>query len=388
MDTQVILTESIEWPKLAKEERTHDKEFVKKLALSIETEGLHQPVLVRPNPTKPGSYIGVFGWHRTAAFGLLKRNAIPAVIAVDMGDEEAGIATTSENMFRNPLNKAQHNLAVTKWYDFYERKRKEFDSAKQEQKDAAKKPTGRPKKVTPSDENPPVEVQTGPTEEVIALPPEPPKNFAAHVAAVTGQSETTVKRCLKVGKAFSPDQLEVFAQCGVNQTWMETIAAMPEAKRAGVVNLIASGAEPQEAIAKIDETPEVRRADGKTFEVVGSEGSEKSEDDMTDDEWVRFHCAETIALLYNPNVFIAHASLYRQFKDLRQTFKSKTKAALAEAKKDGLAGGYISAVSRVVNMSHPSHWLRCGGCSGQGFFGDGKCRDCTGNGFMLKFEGK
>lgn len=389
MNVEVIIASHITWPKTSKEDRTHDKDFMKKLALSIETDGLLQPIGVRPDPNNPGCYLGVFGRHRAGATtDILKRDQIAAHVFLDMDDEEAEIATVVENLFRNPLSKTQQAKAIATWHDQYDKKRAAYADAKKVNAAAEKKAT--PKKARAT------QVQSGPEEveaidpvAVEPLPPEPPKNFAAHVATVTGESETTVKRALKIGKAFTPSQLEVIEQQGVNQTWQDTIASLPAPKRDAVINLIASGMDEKDAISKVEGTPEVTRADGKTYEVAPTAPGEKAEADMTDDEWVRFHCAETIALLEDPSVFMLHAILYRATRDARQTFKTKSKAILAEAKQAGAYAGAFSIINKFVTMAHPSKWLRCGVCSGTGFAGPGeKCKACSGLAFVVKQEAK
>ena len=416
MTTQEIEICKITWPKATKDDRTRDKDFVKKLALSIETEGMHQPIVVRPDPEASGRYLGVIGWHRAAAVGeVLRRGMIEAKVAVDMDEEEAWIARVSENLFRNPLSKTQQARAIATWHDYYDRKHQEYEAEVRARKDACRKPVGRPRKVATDADNSGPQHQPGNAtgnfpgtigaecaepislSSVVGSPAEvgrsagPPANFAEHAAKITGQSPTTIRRSLKIGKAFTDDQLACFEQYFVSPVWMETIAKFDESERDAIVNMIASGLEPQEAIAKVEETPEVTRADGRTFEVSGApEGSGKSEGQMTDDEWARIHCAETIALLPDPAIFISHAIVYRAISGIRQEFKTKTKKTLAEAKKVGLSGGFIAIASKLAKVSHPKHWLRCGSCSGHGSVTRGdaqdKCRECWGNGFVVKIE--
>jgi hypothetical protein len=407
MTTQVIEISKIAWPKATKDDRTRDKDFVKKLARSIESGGMYQPIMVRPNPDEPGRYLGVFGWHRAVAVsGVLKREMIEAMVAVDMDEEEAEIARVAENLFRNPLSKAQQARAIARWHDYYDRKRVEYEATRE----AAKLAPGRAKgsveqKISPD------QVQFGPNDEGAfpAVPAEsipdlvpkpaaklahkPPGEFAKHAAAIMGRSETTIKRSLSIGHAFTADQLEVFDRYSVKQVWQETIARMPQAERDAVVNLIASGTGAKEAIAGVDGTSEVTRIDGRRFEITRSaEGTVRPEDRMTGEEWVRFHCAEMIAVLADPTAFIAHAILYRGINNHLQAFKAGTKAALADARRKNLVGGYYSIVSQFVGMTHPKHWHRCWACMGRGTTPSPddqdrrKCTRCQGNGFVVKID--
>src|SRR3954454_6847154 len=100
MNIKLIEISKIDWPEATRDDRTRDKDFVRKLARSIETGGMLQPIMVRSNPDEPGRYLGVFGWHRAAAAGgVLKRDMIEATVALDMDEEEAEIARVAENHF-------------------------------------------------------------------------------------------------------------------------------------------------------------------------------------------------------------------------------------------------------------------------------------------------
>lgn len=412
MPTEMIELARIDWPGVRKEDRTHDREFVRKLALSIEAEGMHQAIVVRPDPAGPGRYLGVIGWHRAAAHDVLKRDMIEARVALDMDEEEAQIARVSENLFRNPLSKPQQARAIARWHDDYDRKRKEFEAAGKTQVEAGRRPVGRPAKRS---ENSRLECQLAPgtghfpdpavaeggettsapspavTSHALALPAEPPANFAEHVGKMIGKSPRTIKRSLAIGRAFTPDQLEAFHQCRVGQESMEKIARFDEGKREAIVGLITNGMEPEDAIAKVAGTPEVAPAAGRACEVDGPAApGEEPGDGMTNEEWTEFHCVEILKLLPDPTAFRGHAALYRAIRDDRQTFKAKTKKPIAEAKAAGLYGGICSLTSRIVNLSHPKHWLLCGSCKGEGITVEGdsrrNCRECSSNGFVVKIE--
>jgi len=80
---------------------------VRKLADSIATEGLQYPVIVRPrevanNP--PYRYELVAGFRRFAAFKLLKRVEIPAMVTETLTDYEAHKLNLLENLERKDLN--------------------------------------------------------------------------------------------------------------------------------------------------------------------------------------------------------------------------------------------------------------------------------------------
>lgn len=87
--------------------RRIDRNTVEELAKSIESNGLLQPILVRPHR---GSYEVVFGNHRLEACKRLDWKSIPADVR-EMNDEEGFLLRVVENLQRNviinPLTEAR-----------------------------------------------------------------------------------------------------------------------------------------------------------------------------------------------------------------------------------------------------------------------------------------
>jgi ParB family chromosome partitioning protein len=91
-----------------------DEDYMENLVESIRTEGLLDPIIVRPLPapadaegghtmsSSPPMYELVAGHHRADAFGILSRPEIPAFIR-HLTDAEAARALTSENTTRKGL---------------------------------------------------------------------------------------------------------------------------------------------------------------------------------------------------------------------------------------------------------------------------------------------
>jgi ParB family chromosome partitioning protein len=77
-----------------------DESALEELAGSIESHGLLQPITVRRDSRKKGSFIIVAGERRYRAFQLLKRELIPAVVSANNHDELALI----ENLQREDLS--------------------------------------------------------------------------------------------------------------------------------------------------------------------------------------------------------------------------------------------------------------------------------------------
>src|SRR5271165_2620458 len=96
MNVQEIACELIDVPPLDRKLRSSSKELVKKIAQSIELEGLFNPIVVRPNPEKPGRFILVQDRHRLYAVQKVnKEQFIRATIMTDMDDEDHRMATLS-----------------------------------------------------------------------------------------------------------------------------------------------------------------------------------------------------------------------------------------------------------------------------------------------------
>ena len=80
--------------------RDLDPAWAEGLAGSIDTQGLMQPIVVRP---LDGRYGLVAGLHRLEAFRLLGRETIPAVLHALFTADEAKLAEVMENLARNEL---------------------------------------------------------------------------------------------------------------------------------------------------------------------------------------------------------------------------------------------------------------------------------------------
>ena len=80
--------------------RDLDPAWAEGLAGSIDTQGLIQPIVVRP---LDGRYGLVAGLHRLEAFRLLGRETIPAVLHALFTADEAKLAEVMENLARNEL---------------------------------------------------------------------------------------------------------------------------------------------------------------------------------------------------------------------------------------------------------------------------------------------
>ncbi len=123
MNVQEIACELIDVPALDRKLHSSSEELVKRIAQSIELEGLFNPIVVRPNLEKPDRFILVQGRKRLqAVWKELKRESIRATIMTNMDEEDHAMATLSENLWRANIGKDQRLLHIKQWWEFYSKK--------------------------------------------------------------------------------------------------------------------------------------------------------------------------------------------------------------------------------------------------------------------------
>lgn len=414
MESKLIECKSIDVPKASPHKRTFTKEFAVRLADSIKIDGQLVPIVVRPNPDAPGRYILVAGKHRLYAMkNVLKEQFIAAQISEEMDAEDAEFAGTVENLFRNPLAKAQHALAMKEWYERWMAKHapkgEKGDEAATAMADAeqpAAEPTAGPIDTVEPAPEPSAPAAPAPKDSLGRTKREPlERRFNETVAAATGQSITSTKETKRIANAFTKDQLEIFAQMGAKQADMEMVAKVKdEVKRGEIVNLIAAGMSAADATKEVmkDAAPTRKNSGTKAERETKAASAKETAPDMTDDEWFDRHCGEKARMLKNPAKFKADALLFRAVSDLRHAFRSKAKKVVQATRRASVFGGFTNLVTRFINISHPKDWQICGECKGQGevanpateqqvaAFGGGyakkQCPKCFGGGYMLKTE--
>jgi len=398
MNAELILCKMIDAPTPAaddKDRRKFSKNFAAKLAESIRIDGLLQPIVVRPNPASPGRYIRVAGAHRFhAVANVLKQEVIACHVIVDMDEIDAIMATDAENLFRNPLTKPQLLLALQRWHQHYAAKYPEkvhraragglargkqlASDAKQrrQQYDPAPVPAPEP---APGDSgaanaNLAYAAQDAPVPDPEPAPTPEPSSFPELVSAATGEGLRTAQRSVQLARAFTPDQIEIFDAMGVKQVQMEAIVKVRDvARRNEIVNLIASGMEPEEAIAQI-----TNPANPKTDDA-----------DLNDEDWAAKVCKDLYGRIANKQRFVSDVSMYRKTAAAVGQAKGKIFKKLTAAK--GPRGSYSRLLYRLLNLSHPKRWFMCGPCKGTGLEGGrpggNPCPSCYGDSYKTTSEG-
>lgn len=403
MDIKLIECKVIEFPKMTeatKGLRAFSKEFAEKLSVTIKKEGMHHAILIRPNPEKEGHYIGVQGRHRHyAKHKVLKEQFIECRIAEDMDDAEAEMAMITENLWRNPLTKGQQTLSIKRWFEHFQklhpvetgsqtgaaqkaladkRAAKKADSAGNQEAQADEGgEAAQSQSAIVADNND--DASEGNTNE---------GGFTDRVAAATGKSKRTAERELRIAKAFTEEQLEVFMQMGVAATDQERIAKIKdEADRGAIVNLIASGMDAEEAInqAMGEKAPTPVNMGKEAAEAKGAAKQEKAPE-MDDEQWFETYCGEKAKLLADPAKYKADALLYRKVVDARHAFRAKVKGAVKATKAGKIVGPFFHNLNRLISISHPKDWPLCGTCGGKGVKDDKKCPRCYGCCYEVKTE--
>ena len=95
--------------------KTFDEEALQELARSLSSNGLLQPIVVRPDPEgNAGDYLLIAGERRWRAAGILGWDTIPALIRDDVTASEAAKLQLLENIVRRDLNPVEEARAFQK----------------------------------------------------------------------------------------------------------------------------------------------------------------------------------------------------------------------------------------------------------------------------------
>ena len=100
--------------------KTFDPQALKELAGSLDSEGLLQPISVRPHPestTRNRRYIIIAGERRWRAAGLQAWETIPAIVRKDLMGDQAARLQLLENIVRQDLNPIEEAEAFKRMID-------------------------------------------------------------------------------------------------------------------------------------------------------------------------------------------------------------------------------------------------------------------------------
>ncbi len=386
MEIRLIACGKVEFPKLNKDSRDFDMGVAKGIARSIKEEGMLHPIGVRVNPDKPGYYLGVQGRHRLYAKDNLLKEELIECNVLDMGDQEAEMATVTENLFRHNLSQAQKTRAVKLWREIYIAKHPEL-VGKGKAGGAAMKKKAECLRKAKANLTFASEGETGEERaKAEGVSDKDALSFAKTLAAVTGVSDATAKREQRLAANLTEEQILVCEKWQLSKGQMESIANIRDEKqRAELVDLIDFGLEFDDAWDQAN--PKAKKATGKSREREATEAATEREQrpDLSDDAWFDRFCGEKAALLGSLAGFKADALIFRRITGPRYRFRAEVKGTLNDAKRAKVTGPFYESVERFVSEGHPKDWPLCNGCAGSGVDGSGVgCTTCRGAGYLLK----
>lgn len=339
-----------------------------------------------------------------------------------MSEEEAELARLSENACRNHARPTDRLLQVRKWQEVYMKHLPHLEgkkasghsrwskSAKAEAKKVIEEQTAQE---AVEATNASSEVGNGhgghhiaeaaasgeTTVEVevaseIGSEPEPEgvenQTFRDRVKAVTGVSDRTLSRDLRISKGLTEEQVNDLAAVRCTQMGMlKIIDATPNdsVKRGEIVNLVASGMEVEQAINEVVGTTTTKDQAGRVKEV--GEVEPKAEPE-TEEEWFRRTCGDFASKLSDIDQYKSDAILYRQLMEERDTHRKKVKMIINNYKKTRNGkrlGPFYWTVYFYLNASHPIDWEVCPRCEGCGMVDPGDtCPACKGACYKNKAE--
>lgn len=198
------------------------------LVESIKEIGLRQPINVR---AIEGGYEIRGGGHRHAAFQMLGRETIPAIVSDD-NDLRAELAEIDENLIRNEYSAAEREIAIARRKSIYEALHPETKVGATGKGRSKVRQVGEAKA--------------------------PAERFSKATAEATGQSERTVQRSVSRVEAIGSDTLQ--RVIGTSLDKGEEIDALAKLSPEGREDVIAKAEAGEKVSAKVAEKKE-RRAD-------------------------------------------------------------------------------------------------------------------------------
>jgi hypothetical protein len=306
-----------------------------RLAISLTTFGLLQPIVACPNPEVPGRYLCIAGRRRLLAGRRLAWPSIEChVVEADESTREQ--IEITENLQRVELTPLDRARAFRRLVDLW------------------------------TEANP----DAGATLWARYRTRGTPAPAIAEVAKQVGVSPRTVRRMVAAAPAadaFTPDQRAVIDVSGISAPRAAAVAAIEdEGRRDEVLALLATNMSYPDAMR----------------EVLGDayEGDEEEDNALADDE---FLATCPIRSAVNQARFDSDALLYRRVAVARRRLArdlgwGKLKAEVGQ----GQRGPYFARMAWFLEAPPPQDWLQCHDCA-RGKTQHGDCRKCGGGGYRI-----
>lgn len=189
--------------------RPVDEAWAAALAESINDHELEQPIVVRPVADGATPYVLVAGGHRMAAFRLLQRSEIPAIVR-EMSVDEARLVEIDENLMRCELSPLDRAVSLAERKAVWERMHPET------------KHGGDRKSRKKQGENQVANIAT---------------RFSKDVAERTGLSERSVQLACRISEEIGRDGIEKLRGTPLagNQAQLLLLAKMSPAEREAAI---------------------------------------------------------------------------------------------------------------------------------------------------------
>ena len=232
------------------------------------------------------------------------------------------------------------------------------------------------------------EVASEAAEEPVAKPKH--QTLRDRVKAVTGMSDATITRELKINDGLDEEQVYALGvvEC-TKQGMLQIIEATPDdkVKRGEIVSLVCSGMEIDRAIKEVLGVATAKEA---VVQAKATKAEAKKEEPESDEAWFLRECGEFAGFLGDADQYKSDAILFHRIAEARTKFRKSIKSALAdyrEERKGKKVGWFFLALYRVMNISHPNNWAICPTCKGSSMVDPGdECPKCHGSCYDLKTE--
>ena len=317
------------------------------------------PILVIPDDAHPNRYLGVSG--RTTFDGIarhLGRSRIAARVVAGADSDAIRMIELRGIVQDAPLDKVARGRALAEWAVLYRKRLTGRDQTSIQHEEGA----------------------------------DPNRNVAQAAADWFGVEEHEAKRAIRIGDAFSPEQLAVLDGADATEDMRLTIARCEEPTRIEVVRLVASGLDAMHAYGTATGQETFRSAGGHDMiaDPARRPKGRRKDADLDDDTWLEKHCYSTLARLEEPGRlrFRLAALDYRRTADIRKGFNEAMGKYLDEVRNHkGGSSLFLELFDRAVYLDHPKDWGRCGECQGRCVGPDGAlCARCEGKGFRVVFS--
>jgi hypothetical protein len=342
--------------------------------------GILNPVSVRKTPNGSKPFELVCGLKRLSIAKYLELSTVP-VHVIEASDKEMKFIEFAENTMRREMDHHEYERQLKVLL-------KEMETIYGPDPENSKGGKARAAKATrdPDTKQFTTESRSEPEPEEPALcaahnagpEPQPARTYQSILSDITGRSQGTVSKDIKIAEAFTEEELQVLQFREVSHTDMLSVAKLePASCRNEAIGHIAMGEPAPRAI-------ELATAKLKADQEAAKTPKPPKEEELSDADWLVGYYHAVRSQLQNPAGFDRDALFYRHDRVNRQVHKGDARDELKKA----LDAGYSPFVRLAYNslyVEHPDHWFICAECGGRNVDLP-QCGHCSGFGYRLKFQ--